>query len=73
MRSSPAPTIPGCCFDPPQLLELKKNIAEHGVLVPITVYQPKGQAKFSILDGERRTGASSILQTKNTSVKTESP
>ena len=41
-------------FDPDQLLELKKNIAEHGVLVPITVYQAKGQAKFSILDGERR-------------------
>jgi ParB family transcriptional regulator, chromosome partitioning protein len=41
-------------FDPDQLLELKKNIAEHGVLVPITVYQAKGDAKFSILDGERR-------------------
>jgi hypothetical protein len=41
-------------FDPAQLLELKKNIAEHGVLVPITVYQVKGQVKFSILDGERR-------------------
>jgi ParB-like chromosome segregation protein Spo0J len=36
------------------MLELKKNIAEHGVLVPITVYRPKGQPKFSILDGERR-------------------
>ena len=34
--------------------ELKKNIAEHGVLVPITVYQAKGQTTFSILDGERR-------------------
>jgi ParB family chromosome partitioning protein len=41
-------------FDPDQLLELKKNIAEHGVLVPITVYQSKGSEKFSILDGERR-------------------
>src|ERR1017187_9470799 len=41
-------------FDDDQLQELKKNIAEHGVLVPITVYQAKGQAKFSILDGERR-------------------
>ncbi len=35
-------------------MELKNNIGEHGVLVPITVYQAKGQAKFSILDGERR-------------------
>ena len=41
-------------FDADELLELKTNIAEHGVLVPITVYQAKGQAKFSILDGERR-------------------
>ncbi|HEY6764030.1 MAG TPA: ParB N-terminal domain-containing protein [Candidatus Sulfotelmatobacter sp.] len=41
-------------FDPDQLLELKKNIAEHGVLVPITVYQSRGSEKFSILDGERR-------------------
>jgi ParB family chromosome partitioning protein len=41
-------------FDPDQLDELKSNIAEHGVLVPIVVYQAKGQSKFSILDGERR-------------------
>src|SRR5580704_13989677 len=50
----PNPNNPRMLFDPPLLAELKKNIAEHGVLVPITVYQPKGQSKFSILDGERR-------------------
>jgi ParB/RepB/Spo0J family partition protein len=50
----PSSFNPRQLFDPLQLLELKKNIAEHGVLVPITVYQPKGQTKFSILDGERR-------------------
>jgi len=50
----PSTNNPRLLFDPPQLLELKKNIAEHGVLVPITVYQPKGQKLFSILDGERR-------------------
>ena len=50
----PSTNNPRLLFDPPQLRELKKNIAEHGVLVPITVYQPKGQKKFSILDGERR-------------------
>jgi ParB family transcriptional regulator, chromosome partitioning protein len=50
----PSNSNPRHLFDPDQLLELKKNIGEHGVLVPITVYQPKGQAKFSILDGERR-------------------
>jgi hypothetical protein len=41
-------------FDVAQLLELKTNIAQHGVLVPLTVYQSKGQKTFSILDGERR-------------------
>ena len=50
----PSPSNPRFLFDPAQLAELKKNIAEHGVLVPITVYQAKGQRKYSILDGERR-------------------
>lgn len=50
----PSANNPRLLFDPPQLAELKKNIAAHGVLVPITVYQAKGQSKFSILDGERR-------------------
>ena len=50
----PSTNNPRMLFDKPLLDELRKNIAEHGVLVPITVYQPKGQTKFSILDGERR-------------------
>ena len=50
----PSSNNPRHLFDADQLLELKKNIAEHGVLVPITVFQAKGQSKFSILDGERR-------------------
>jgi ParB-like nuclease domain len=50
----PSTNNPRVLFDPPQLADLKKNIAEHGVLVPITVFQPKGQVKYSILDGERR-------------------
>lgn len=50
----PSSNNPRHLFDPEQLLELKKNIGEHGVLVPLTVYQAKGEAKFSILDGERR-------------------
>jgi ParB family chromosome partitioning protein len=50
----PSSNNPRHLFDPDQLLELKKNISEHGVLVPITVYQAKGSEKFSILDGERR-------------------
>src|ERR1017187_1765746 len=50
----PSTNNPRLLFDKPLLDELRKNIAEHGVLVPLTVYQPKGQTKFSILDGERR-------------------
>src|ERR1043165_6179303 len=50
----PSTNNPRHLFDESPLQELKKNIAEHGVLVPLTVYQAKGQNKFSILDGERR-------------------
>lgn len=50
----PSADNPRMLFDPKELAELKKNIGEHGVLVPITVYRARGQAKFSILDGERR-------------------
>ena len=50
----PSANNPRSLFDESPLQELKKNIAAHGVLVPITVYQAKGQTKFSILDGERR-------------------
>lgn len=42
----PSDHNPRHLFDPDQLLELKKNIGEHGVLVPITVYQAKGQRNF---------------------------
>jgi ParB-like chromosome segregation protein Spo0J len=45
---------PRLLFDPAGLAELKKNIGEHGVLVPITVFQTKGQKTYSVLDGERR-------------------
>jgi hypothetical protein len=50
----PSTHNPRLLFDPAGLLELKKNIGAHGVLVPITVFQTKGQRTFSILDGERR-------------------
>lgn len=50
----PSSNNPRHLFDPEELDELKKNITEHGVLVPIIVYQARGQSKFSILDGERR-------------------
>lgn len=50
----PSQHNPRHLFDRAELEELKKSIHDKGVLVPITVYQPKGQTKFSILDGERR-------------------
>ena len=50
----PSANNPRHLFDESPLQELRKNIAEHGVLVPITVYRAPGQTKFSILDGERR-------------------
>jgi ParB family chromosome partitioning protein len=50
----PSPTNPRYLFDPEPLKDLRDSIRMHGVLVPITVYQPKGQSKYSILDGERR-------------------
>ncbi len=50
----PSPNNPRHLFDRPELDRLKNSIREKGVLVPIIVYQPKGQSKFSILDGERR-------------------
>jgi ParB family chromosome partitioning protein len=50
----PSANNPRHLFDHEQLLELKQNIAEHGVLVPLTVYQAPAQTKLSILDGERR-------------------
>ncbi|HTR25012.1 MAG TPA: ParB N-terminal domain-containing protein [Terriglobales bacterium] len=50
----PSTNNPRLLFDAPKLETLKSNIRRHGVLVPITVYRPKGQSKYSILDGERR-------------------
>ncbi|MGA9307886.1 MAG: ParB N-terminal domain-containing protein [Candidatus Sulfotelmatobacter sp.] len=42
-------------FDEGPLRDLRDNIRQHGVLVPITVYPVKGQPdKYAILDGERR-------------------
>ena len=59
MRLSPEDVKPSLnnprhLFDHAELDDLKNSIREKGVLVPITAYRPKGQTKFSILDGERR-------------------
>jgi hypothetical protein len=50
----PSQNNPRHLFDREPLNTLKKSIRQHGVLVPITVYRPRGQKKFSILDGQRR-------------------
>lgn len=50
----PSASNPRMLFDPSPLNELKENIRQHGVLVPITVYEIKSQNKYAILDGERR-------------------
>jgi hypothetical protein len=50
----PSTNNPRHLFDDAPMEELKKSIAQHGVLVPITVFQPRGQTRYSILDGERR-------------------
>lgn len=50
----PSRNNPRVLFDPEPLRELRDSIRQHGVLVPITVYQAKGQTKYQILDGERR-------------------
>lgn len=50
----PSRSNPRRLFDRPELDSLKANIRQHGVLVPITVFRPKGQKTYSILDGERR-------------------
>lgn len=48
-------TNPRRLFDEGPLRDLRDNIRQHGVLVPITVYSIKGQPdKYAILDGERR-------------------
>jgi len=50
----PSTNNPRLLFDKIPLADLKENIRQYGVLVPITVYPIKGQRKYAILDGERR-------------------
>ncbi len=58
----PSKNNPRHLFDREPLDALKKSIRQHGVLVPITVYQPKGQRAYSILDGQRRHACCVELQ-----------
>jgi ParB/RepB/Spo0J family partition protein len=61
-KIKPSTHNPRHLFDPEPLLDLKNSIRNHGVLVPIIVFQLKGQDKFGILDGERRYRCCKDLQ-----------
>ncbi len=50
----PSPNNPRVLFDPEPLRDLRENIRQYGVLVPITVFRLPGSEKFGILDGARR-------------------
>jgi ParB/RepB/Spo0J family partition protein len=65
----PSKNNPRMLFDREPLNDLKNNIHQHGVLVPITVYPLKGQEKYGILDGERRHRCCVELQREGRSIK----
>ncbi len=50
----PNPHNPRVLFDKEPIGILRSSIDKVGILVPLTVYRAKGQAKFTILDGQRR-------------------
>lgn len=50
----PNPQNPRILFDPDPLQDLKENIRQHGVLVPLTVFLLPDKEKYGILDGARR-------------------
>ncbi len=68
-RIKPSTHNPRHLFDPEPLKDLKDSIRQHGVLVPITVYQLKGQDKYAILDGERRYRCCKDIEDEGTEKK----
>ena len=50
----PNPHNPRVLFDEEPLQTLEDSIRKVGILVPLTVYQATGSAKYTILDGQRR-------------------
>ncbi len=65
----PSKNNPRMLFDPEPLEDLRNNIRQHGVLVPITVFPLKGQDKYGIVDGERRHKCCVDLQKEGLSLK----
>jgi ParB/RepB/Spo0J family partition protein len=58
----PNPQNPRILFDPDPLQDLKENIRQHGVLVPLTVFLLPDKEKYGILDGARRHRCCQELQ-----------
>ena len=50
----PNPHNPRVLFDREPMRRLEESIRRVGILVPLTVYQAKGDEKYTILDGQRR-------------------
>lgn len=50
----PNPNNPRMLFDRQPMKILRESIAKVGILVPLTVYQAKGEQRYTILDGQRR-------------------
>lgn len=65
----PSQINPRKLFDDEPMQDLLNSIREHGVLVPITVFQVKAQSKYSILDGERRYRCCLELEKEGRDVK----
>lgn len=57
----PSKNNPRLLFDDEPMQQLRESIRVHGVLVPITVYLPKGSEKYFILDGARRHHCCEVL------------
>jgi len=65
----PNPENPRLIFYDETLDVLRSSIKKHGILVPLTVYQPKKNVeKYTILDGERRWRCSQKLHLKQVPV-----
>lgn len=66
---APSRNNPRRLFDEGPLRDLRDNIRQHGVLVPITVFPIQGQPdKYAILDGERRHRCSVDLKKEGLSI-----
>ncbi len=56
----PNPRQPRKSFDAEELQGLANSIAEHGVLQPLVVAQPEGEAAFLLIAGQRRLEAARL-------------